>query len=435
MNTTKLMIFKNVTHIMQRFLTYFIVLCISSTAFVRSYAQSPIAYANGSYKFSYYAPMADEVTLQGSGALRKCKMIKQNDGIWTYTTPTLPPEMYTYNFLIDEEVAQLDPGNQHVVRDVENYYNTFFVQGYPTDYYVERNVLHGRVEKVWYPSTLNGMKQRRMSVYLPAEYDTSSDKSYPVLYLLHGSGGDENSWLDMGRLAQIMDNMIAEGKCAPMIVVMPNGNVELDAAPGESPYIQAKPKANNVSSMTGRIETAFPLEVMTYVELHYRTINDKQHRAIAGLSLGGLHTLFITANNPALFDYVGLFSPQTTNALNDKKIKGFKGVTKGLRDLASQIPVVGDKWESKLNKKFERYSEIAIYDSIDQKLAVQFANPPQLYYIAVGKEDFVKKLVDMHRERLDTAGYRYYYNESDGGHTWINWRKYLLDMLPKLFVK
>ena len=218
-----------------------------------------------------------------------------------------------------------------------------------------------------------------------------------------------------------------------MIVVMPNGNAELDAAPGESPYMNAEPKASNLSSMTGRIEAAFPVEVMAYVEQHYRTINDKQHRAIAGLSLGGLHTLFITANNPQAFDYVGLFSPQTTNSLNGKKISGIKSITKGIKSLAGQIPVVGGKWENKLDKKFEKYDDIVTYDSIDQKLAAQFAEAPRLYYIAVGKEDYVKKLVDMHREKLDAAGYPYKYNESDGGHTWDNWRRYLLDFLPQLF--
>lgn len=397
-------------------------------------AQSPIRYNDGTYKFAYYAPMAEEVVMRGTGELDKCKMQKQSDGVWTYMSTSLPSEMYVYNFEIDENITQLDPGNQQVVRDIDKYYNYFFVGGYPADYYMEHNVLHGRVTKVWYPSSMDDkMKQRRMSIYLPAGYDENPTWYYPVLYLLHGSGGDENSWLDMGRLAQIMDNMIAEGKCQPMIVVMPNGNAELDAAPGESPYMQAKPKANNVSSMTGRIESAFPIEVMTYVEQHYRTINEKRCRAIAGLSLGGLHTLYISANNPALFDYVGLFSAQTTNALNDKKIRGFKSFTKGLKDLTSQIPFIGDKWEGKLDDKFEKYSEIEVYDSIDQKLAVQYAVPPRLYYIAVGKDDFVKKLVDMHRERLDAAGYKYYYNETDGGHTWQNWRKYLLDFLPRLF--
>ena len=95
--------------------------------------------------------------------------------------------------------------------------------------------------------------------------------------------------------------------------------------------------------------------------------------------------------------------------------------------------MVGDKWENKLDKKFEKYDDIVTYDSIDQKLAAQFAEAPRLYYIAVGKEDYVKKLVDMHREKLDAAGYPYKYNESDGGHTWDNWRRYLLNFLPQLF--
>ncbi|MBR7067583.1 MAG: hypothetical protein IKI28_04615 [Bacteroidales bacterium] len=413
-----------------RLIAIAIALCIN---FAQSHAQSPVKLANGSYRFTFYAPDANQVTLQGEGALHKAKMTKQSNGTWTYTTHRLPSEMYTYNFVIDKDAVQLDPNNQQVVRDVNNHYNIFCVAGFPADYYMERNVPHGKVTKVWYPSSINNMGQRRMSVYLPAEYDANPQKSYPVLYLLHGSGGDENAWLDMGRLAQIMDNMIAEGKCVPMIVVMPNGNAMLDAAPGESPYMQAKPEIVNTESMRGKIERAFPIEIMTYVEQHYRTLNNKQHRAIAGLSLGGLHALYITANNPTMFDYVALLSPQTTNALSDNEIRTYNNITKGIGDLVSRVPVVGNTLKNKINDKIDSYADVAIYDSINHKLATQFATPPQLYYIAVGRDDMVKHLVDMHRQKLDAANYGYLYNETDGGHTWTNWRKYLLDLLPRLF--
>ena len=387
----------------------------------------------GGMRFTLYAPMAKEVTLHGSGILRKQKMMRQADGNWTYVSPALASDMYTYNFIIDGEVTQTEPAGTPVVRDVDQYFNYFFVPGWPADYYIDQPVAHGRVEQPWYSSNLNGMAQRRMSVYLPAGYDDDTTRRYPVLYLLHGSGGDETSWLSMGRLQQIMDMMIAQGKCKPMIVVMPNGNAEIDAAPGESPYMSAKPKANNMSSMTGRIEAAFPREVMAYAENKYRIEADKQHRAIAGMSLGGLHTLYISANNPQSFGYVGLFSPQTTNTLNDKKISGIKKLTNGITKIAGKVPVVGGKWEEKLDGKFEKYDDVVIYDSLDQKLAAQFYNPPYLYYIAVGRSDYVMKLVTMHRQRLDAAGYKYEYNESEGGHTWDNWRRYLLDFLPKLF--
>ena len=275
-----------------------------------------------------------------------------------------------------------------------------------------------------------------MSIYTPSSYLTKKEKRFPVLYLLHGSGGDENAWIEFGRAVEILDNLIAQNKCAPMIVVMPNGIADREAAPGENPYSDKKASSVNVESMLGKIEKSFVPEVVSYVDSHYRTINDKQGRAIAGLSLGGLHTLFISANNPTYFDYIGLFSAQTTNTLNKKKIENAEKLAKGIENITDVFPFLS---KGKLGEKLSSLTDgisggdLSIYNDLDEKLAAQFQNPPQLYYIAVGKDDFVKKLNDDFRLKLADKGYKYYYHETDGGHSWGNWRKYLVDFLPRIF--
>ena len=321
----------------------------------------------------------------------------EKKGVWTFRSPKLAPNMYTYQFEIEEK-KYVDPLNPNTVRDIADTLSYFIIPGGNADYFLDTDVPHGKVSKVWYPSTLEGFKQRRMSVYLPAEYDKNPDKRYPVLYLLHGSGGDEDAWLGCGRAAQILDNMMAQGKCKPMIVVMPNGNAELAAAPGADPDRRyQQPFANNMSSMFGAIESVFMHDVVDYVDSHYRTRTGKADRAIAGLSLGGLHTLYISLNNPESFDYVGLFSAQTTNAITDKS--------------SPTVDKIGGLW----------------------KLQKQFNPAPKLYYIAVGTGDFTKKLNDDLRLTLADHRYPYVYHESDGGHTWDNWRNYLIDFLPRLF--
>lgn len=203
-------------------------------------------------------------------------------------------------------MRMLDPSNVYMIRDIATYTNYFLVDGELSQNYFVCEVPHGTVSKVWYPSPTLSMERRRMTVYTPAGYE-DSNKQYPVLYLLHGAGGDENAWSELGRAIQILDNLIAQGKAEPMIVVMPNGNGAQGAVLGEYPNSMYKPSFANPKTMEGSFEKAFP-DIMKYVESHYRTINDKNHRAIAGLSMGGFHSLYISANNPDLFGYVGLFS-------------------------------------------------------------------------------------------------------------------------------
>ncbi len=362
---------------------------------------------------------------------KKAEMSRGDNGIWTYTTKPLASEMYTYSFEVDDKDT-FDIANRNLVRDVDTWLNYFIISGGIANDYITCNVPHGNVSTVWYDSSLPGLPKRRMEVYTPPNYKPSL--KYPVLYLLHGTGGDETSWTGLGRARQILDNMIAGGRCVPMIVVMPNGIANHAAAPGEDPYNDRPASSNAVESMMGLIEYAFVPEVVNYVETHYSVIKEKDSRAIAGLSLGGLHSLFISANNPDMFGYVGLFSAQTTNSMTTgKKIGRVEHLASTIQQVTDAFPFLGK------GKRIDRYADyvgegkLEVYDSIDAKLQRQFANPPRLYYIAYGTDDFVKRINDDYRKKLDAAGYKYVLNLSDGGHDWSNWRKYLVDFIPRLF--
>lgn len=421
--------------------------CILSTS-AQANQVSPIINGDNSVTFRFKTNADDdEVFLKGTMLPRKNyiktevgslgkegKIEMRRDGeVWFYTTEPLSSELYTYSFEVDEK-SFIDPNNPNHLRDISNNLSYFIIPGGIADDYVEKDVAHGTVNKVWYPSSLNGMKERRMTVYLPSSYGVNKNKRYPVLYLLHGSGGDEDAWSDAGRAIQILDNLIAEGRCEPMIVVMPNGNVDLAAAPGQDPANpDVKPKANNTSSMLGKFESSFMDEIIAYIDRHYRSINDKQHRAIAGLSLGGLHTLYISINNPTEFDYIGLFSAQTTNALNDKRITGMQQIGDAWNQLKDVLPFIGG---GKVDRTISSMTsdDLNIYDDTDNKLKTLFKSSPKVFYVAVGRDDFVKKLNDDLRSKLNLIDAKYIYNETDGGHTWENWRKYLVDFLPRLFI-
>lgn len=313
------------------------------------------------------------------------------NGVWEYTTPEpLEPELYSYSFLVDG-LKMMDPSNVYMIRDVASVTNIFIIGGGRADLYQVNNVPHGTVSRVWYNSPTLGM-ERRMTVYTPAGYETSG-KRYPVFYLLHGMGGDEEAWMALGRTSQILDNLIAQGKAEPMIVVMTNGNASQEAAPGESQNGLVPPAMNLPKTMDGSFEAAFP-DVVKFVDKTYRTKANKKNRAIAGLSMGGYHSLHISKQYPDMFDYVGLFSAAI---MPDKKV---------------QSP---------------------IYEDFDQKLKVQFSKKPALYWIGIGNTDFLYKANADFRKMLDEKGYKYTYYETSGGHIWKNWRIYLTEFAPLLF--
>lgn len=389
----------------------------------------PVVNADHSLTFNFTCMDAGSVKLESSFA-KDQDMLLEN-GVWTLHTDTLPSEMYTYRFKKGKQLM-LDPLNERVVRDIDDTLNYVIIDGYPGSYYMTQNVPHGTVEQYWYASSFDEkMPERRMSVYLPPDYNEDVSKRYPVLYLLHGTGGDELAWLDMGRMAQIMDNMIAEGKAKPMIVVMPNGIADQDAAPGYSKYTDSKASHSNMSSWMGKTENAFSREVMPFVESHFRTIADKEHRAIAGLSMGGLHTIAISANNPDKFGYVGLFSPQAITPLTNGNIRILSGIRTGLGKIKDKMS--SGLVERSYDRMADKTSCIFVYKDLDAKLKAQFATPPRLYYIAIGSKDPLKPFLDKFRNRLSKQGGTYMYTETDGGHSWENWRRYLLDFLPRIF--
>lgn len=427
-------------------------ICMLCSVILNATNTCPIVYDGNKVLFRVKNPNAKAVYLSGSMLPIKKKiktpvgtfgkhgdvlMTLNNDDWWEYSIDSVPPGLYTYKFKIDDDKEQIDSLNPNIMREGNEYISYFIIPGGYADDYETKNIPHGFIDEIWYPSALDEFKERRMMIYLPSEYAEQKFTRYPVLYLLHGSGGDEESWLDCGRLAQIMDNLIDQKRCKPMIVVMPNGIANRASAPGKDPNnLDLKSSSINIESMLGSIESVFMNDIVDFVDKNYRTLNNKQNRAIAGLSLGGLQTIFISLNNPTAFDYIGLFSAQATNALNDKNILELEEFADSWNGLSSLLPF--------LKKKgiFKKITEItnnisnetlSIYGDFDKKLSEQFSNPPSLYYIALGKDDFVKKLNDDFRKKLDKNKFKYIYIETEGGHTWDNWRKYLVDFLPRIF--
>lgn len=363
---------------------------------------SPEIHDNNTVTFRFKAPKAVRVQLTGDflPVQKNAKFeapgivdLKEGqEGVWEYTTPEpLKPELYSYSFIVDG-LRMNDPANVYLIRDVSTLTNVFIIGGDRADFYKVNPVPHGTVSRIWYDSPALGL-ERRMTVYTPAGYETSG-KRYPVLYLLHGMGGDEEAWISLGRTAQILDNLIAQGKAKPMIVVRPNGNASQEAAPGESSRGMVPPTMQLPKTMEGSYEQAFP-EIVKFIDKNYRTIKSKSGRAIAGLSMGGFHSLHISKQYPDMFNYIGLFS-------------------------AAIMP----------NKK-----EVSspIYENMEGKLKVQFDKNPALYWIAIGKTDFLYKANEEYRKLLDEKGYKYTYYESDEGHIWKNWRIYLTEFVPMLF--
>ena len=363
---------------------------------------SPEINADNTVTFRYYNPKAvtvkisgdflpsQKITYMADGQERvweapgMADLIERN-GLWTYTSAPLEGELYSYTLYVDGQ-KMMDPSNIYQNRDIATWTNIFTISTEPGDkgwYYQANDTPHGNVAKVWYDSPTLGM-QRRMTVYTPAGYEKNTKTKYPVLYLLHGSGGDEDAWSDLGRAVQILDNLIAEGKAEPLIMVMPNGVYFNQAAPGVAVNMFQPTMANSRSQSTAEVEESFP-DIIKYIESNYRVKKDKNSRAVAGLSMGGRQSAALSRKYPTMFGYVGMFS----------------GV----------VPPEAD----------------------DKALEAVFAAKPKLYWIACGKTDGVMVNSLLLKNYCEEKGYPVSFHESEGGHIWRNWREYLTIFAQKIF--
>jgi len=355
------------------------------------------------------APKAAEVILNGDWENgRNISMTKDLEGIWSVTVGPLAPEMWTYTLSVDG-VRTLDPQNLNTIRiDRGRYSNVLMIPGPGSELYKLKDVPHGTISMVWYPSPSLKMEARRLYVYTPPGYETSSER-YPVLYLLHGSGGGEDSWTRMGRAEMIMDSLIGQGKARPMLVVMPNGNSNQVVAPGyalgETPAFGPMPPptptpgATNAPPRRDFRQDAYPdsiiKDIIPFIDRTYRVIRDKDSRALAGLSMGGMQTIRAGFPNTDKLAYLGIFSSGG----------GFMS---------------GDQLIAQSGTFFEKP------ELTNKQL--------KLLYVAVGVADTrpyasTQRLRELFKER----GIKYEYRESSGGHTWANWRIYLSEFAPKLF--
>lgn len=354
---------------------------------------SPEILADNSVIFRVQAEHAGSVTLAGSWPVdfeRTYPMAQKEATLYEVKIGPLPSDMYEYEFIIDG-VPVLDPRNRAVTHDGAWTQNRLLVPGEGADLYDVKPVPHGQVTAVWYPSPTLG-HERRMVIYTPPGYE-NGEQNYPVLYLLHGGGGDEEVWQSRGRVNYILDNLIAAGAAQPMLVVMPNGYPNYAGAPLHRPAATAQ--TPGISPMiSGQFESGLVNDIVPYIEQHYRVKADPDQRAISGFSMGGYHTQMITNSYPGLFNYIGVMS----------------------MGLYNELPGVTYSREQHLNQ-----------------LNALKNTQPKLYWIGMGTADFLYKSIAPLLALYDEAGLDYLYRENAGHHDWNSWRLYLTELVPLLF--
>lgn len=324
--------------------------------------------------FRVVAPYAQNVALQLGG---KHSMKKDDKGVWWYTTDPLVVGFHYYAILIDS-VAVMDRGSKAYFGSNWESAGIEIPEGPEGDYYrFNKNIPHGGIRSLYHWSDINGL-ERHINVYVPAEYEKNPRKKYPVLYLVHGWGEDENGWSVQGHMANIMDGLIASGKAVPMIVVMPSGDIQTNS---------------DVRKASGDITDIFVKDLIPFIDKTFRTYTDREHRAMAGLSRGGGQTFSTVLKNMDKFAWMGGFSGG-----------GFRG----------------------------NVSLDTVYNGVF-KDAHAFNQKMKLVYLSIGTEE--RGGAKRTYETLVNHGIRnaVYFESQGTAHEWLTWRRSLYDFAPRLF--
>ena len=369
---------------------------------------SPEVSADRRITFRINAPQAQAVRVSGGdipGLGQTGVMTKGENGVWTFTSAAVPPGAYRYNINVDG-VAVIDPRNPLTSVSNNNVWSLALVPG--SDLFDTKQVPHGAVASViYYSAPLQ--RHRRMHVYTPPGYESGNTR-YPVFYLLHGAGDSDEAWTSVGRAGIIFDNLIAAKKMQPMIVVMPAGHTN-GPTPGMGP---PAPALTIPAGQPDEFTQDFTAAIRPYIEKHYRVRAGREHRAIAGLSMGGSQTLNIAIPNLTDYAYVGVFSSGVLGG--GGRGRGAAPAPEGAP--ATPPPPFGEAWEKR---------NLAMLDNAAAKKGLK------VLWFSTGKDDF---LIDSTRatvELLKRHGFTPQYTESAGGHTWLNWRDYLSQFAPLLF--
>jgi enterochelin esterase-like enzyme len=339
---------------------------------------SPEVHADRRVTFRLRAPRADEVQLRCEG-VPNSPMKKGDEGVWSFTTESMEPDIYSYAFEVDG-LRTLDPRNPLLKYNLLNFDSELHVPGPKSLLWEVNDVPRGQLHRHFYRSAVAG-EQRDFIVYTPPGYDASARKRYPVLYLLHGYSDDSTAWSTVGRANVILDNLIARGQAKPMIVVMPlgYGTMEIVKA-GWSRVRDRELWQRNVDNFRDQLLG----ELIPQTEKGYRIEADRESRAIAGLSMGGTQSLMIGLNNLNRFAWIGAFSSGGLDT-----------------NFAAQYPALKPQ--------------------------------PRLLWIACGKDD---RLIETNRqlsEWLKMKKFEHAWVETPGGHSFRVWRRYLADFAPQLF--